>query len=99
MLKEHKKHGGEKAGQLDTEKVEGAQGEFDKLNQTLRRELEHFDNVMKDEFGQTFNKYHKQYRTALSSIAWTGNLPLCKNSIFHFCIDYQENFFHQHLFG
>ena len=71
LLKETKKHGGEK-GDADIEKVEEAQTNFDKLNQTMRRELEHFDTVMKEEFGNTFDKYHKQYRTALAN---TGNTP------------------------
>ena len=50
-----------------------AQGNFDKLNQNMRRELEHFDTVMREEFGETFDKYHKQYRTALSmsNNTWT----------------------------
>eukprot|EP00090_Calanus_glacialis_P046171 TRINITY_DN8925_c0_g1_i1.p1 TRINITY_DN8925_c0_g1~~TRINITY_DN8925_c0_g1_i1.p1 ORF type:complete len:517 (-),score=153.83 TRINITY_DN8925_c0_g1_i1:14-1417(-) len=71
LMKETKKHGGEK-GEADLTKVEEAQTNFDKLNQTMRRELEHFDKVMKEEFGDTFDKYHKQYRTALAN---TGNTP------------------------
>ena len=54
-------------GEIDTEKMDSAQTEFDKLNQTMRRELEHFDTVMRGEFGETFDRYHKQYRAALSS--------------------------------
>ena len=71
LIKETKKNGGEK-GEADLTKVEEAQSNFDKLNQTMRRELEHFDKVMKEEFGDTFDKYHKQYRTALAN---TGNTP------------------------
>ena len=71
LMKETKKHGGEKE-EADLTKVEEAQDKFDKLNQTMRRELEHFDKVMKEEFGDTFDKYHKQYRTALAN---TGNTP------------------------
>ena len=60
-------------GEIDTEKMTDAQGNFDKLNQNMRRELEHFDTVMREEFGETFDKYHKQYRTALSmsNNTWT----------------------------
>ena len=58
-------------GEIDTEKMDSAQTEFDKLNQTMRRELEHFDTVMRAEFGETFDKYHKQYRAALSSTSNT----------------------------
>ena len=54
-------------GEIDTEKMNSAQTEFDKLNQNMRRELEHFDTVMRGEFGETFDRYHKQYRAALSS--------------------------------
>ena len=46
--------------------MDSAQSNFDKLNQNMRRELEHFDTVMREEFGETFDRYHKQYRTALS---------------------------------
>ena len=53
-------------GDIDTEKMDSAQTNFDKLNQNMRRELEHFDTVMREEFGETFDKYHKQYRAALS---------------------------------
>jgi hypothetical protein len=70
-MKETKKHRGEN-GEADLTKVEEAQTEFDKLNQTMRREMEHFDKVMKEEFGDTFDKYHKQYRTALAN---TGSTP------------------------
>ena len=31
----------------------------------IRRELEHFDEVMREEFGETFTVYHKQYTAAL----------------------------------
>ena len=51
--------------------MDSAQTEFDKLNQNMRRELEHFDTVMRGEFGETFDKYHKQYRAALSSTSDT----------------------------
>lgn len=71
VTKETKKHGSDKED-TDLSKVEEAQANFDKLNQTMRRELEHFDKVMKDEFGDTFDRYHKQYRTALAN---TGNTP------------------------
>ena len=30
-----------------------------------RRELEHFDLQMRDEFGETFTIYHQQYKNAL----------------------------------
>lgn len=65
LQKEIKKSGSEK-GNIDPEKIETEQLSFDKINQTMRRELEHFDTVMREEFGETFDKYHKQYRTALS---------------------------------
>ena len=71
LMKETKKHGAAKED-ADLSKVEAAQNTFDKLNQTMRRELEHFDKIMKDEFGDTFDKYHKQYRTALAN---TGSTP------------------------
>ena len=61
-------------GEIDTEKMDSAQTEFDKLNQNMRRELEHFDTVMRGEFGETFDKYHKQYRAALSSTSDTQNI-------------------------
>ena len=54
-------------GEIDTEKMNSAQTDFDKLNQNMRRELEHFDTTMRGEFGETFDRYHKQYRAALSS--------------------------------
>ena len=71
LVKERKKHGVAKED-VDLSKVETAQNTFDKLNQTMRRELEHFDKMMKEEFGNTFDKYHKQYRTALAN---TENTP------------------------
>ena len=60
-------------GDIDTEKMDSAQSNFDKLNQNMRRELEHFDTVMRAEFGETFDRYHKQYRTALSLTNTTSN--------------------------
>ncbi len=36
-----------------------------RLSQTLRRELEHFDTQMEDEFDETFKNYHKQYTASL----------------------------------
>ena len=38
---------------------------FFRLSQTLRRELEHFDTTMEDEFDETFKNYHKQYTASL----------------------------------
>lgn len=49
--------------------LEEAQKIFDKVSQTLRRELGHFDTVMREEFGDTFSRYHSQYKTALSATA------------------------------
>ena len=46
--------------------MDSAQTNFDKLNQTMRRELEHFDGIMREEFGETFDKYQKQYKAALN---------------------------------
>ena len=60
-------------GDIDTEKIDSTQSNFDKLNQNMRRELEHFDTVMRAEFGETFDRYHKQYRTALSLTNTTSN--------------------------
>ena len=53
--------------------MNSAQSNFDKLNQNMRLELEHFDTVMRAEFGETFDRYHKQYRTALSLTNTTGS--------------------------
>ena len=70
-MKETNKHGVAKED-ADLSKVQEANNNFDKLIQTMRRELEHFDKMMKEEFGNTFDKYHKQYRTALAN---TGSTP------------------------
>ena len=44
--------------------MDSAQSNFDKLNQNMRRELE---------IGETFDLYHKQYRTAVSLTNNTNN--------------------------
>ena len=57
----------------DTEKIDKAQVTFDKLSQTMRRELEHFDNVMKEEFSETFSAYHSQYQTSINNTSTSNN--------------------------
>ena len=49
------------AGKIDQEELEGATNKFDSLNQNMRRELEHFENVMMDEFNKAFNIYNRKY--------------------------------------
>ena len=46
--------------------VEKAQIKFDYISQTLRRELEHFDYVMRQEFEKAFAAYSATYWSSLS---------------------------------
>ena len=46
--------------------AEKAQIKFDNLSQTLRRELEHFDFVMREEFEKAFAAYSATYWSSLS---------------------------------
>ena len=54
------------AGKEDHENMEVAKDNFDVLNQTMRRELEHFDTVMGDEFSRAFDDYNRKYEKALN---------------------------------
>ncbi len=47
------------------EEIEKAQAQFDKLSQAVRRELEHFDFVMREEFGEAFEAYKTTYWMSL----------------------------------
>ena len=38
---------------------------FNKVSQTIRRELEHFDFVMREEFEEAFKAYHESYWRAM----------------------------------
>ena len=53
------------AGKGNQEELERAANKFDSLNQNMRRELEHFENVMMDEFNKAFNIYNKKYDKAM----------------------------------
>ena len=53
------------AGKGNQEELERATNKFDSLNQNMRRELEHFENVMMDEFNKAFNIYNKKYDKAM----------------------------------
>ena len=53
------------AGKRDQEEFERATNKFDSLNQNMRRELEHFENVMMDEFNKAFNIYNRKYDKAM----------------------------------
>ena len=53
------------AGKVDQEELERATNKFDSLNQNMRRELEHFENVMMDEFNKAFNIYNRKYDKAM----------------------------------
>lgn len=70
LQKETKRHSGAK--DEDADKLNTAKADFDKKSQTLRRELAHFDTVMREEFSKTFDRYHQQYRDALAN---TGHSP------------------------
>lgn len=48
-------------GKNPLEEIEKIQVQFDKVSQTIRRELEHFDFVMKDEFEEGFSAYNSTY--------------------------------------
>ncbi len=48
------------------EAIESIQGHFDKFSQTLRRELEHMDFVMREEFRDVFDAYNAAYWQAIS---------------------------------
>ena len=52
--------------QSATSSLDRAQIKFDNLSQTLRRELEHFDFVMRDEFEKAFAAYSATYWSSLS---------------------------------
>ena len=52
-------------GKVDQEELERATNKFDSLNQNMRRELEHFENVMMDEFNKAFNIYNRKYDKAM----------------------------------
>ena len=52
--------------QTATSSLDRAQIKFDNLSQTLRRELEHFDFVMRDEFEKAFAAYSATYWSSLS---------------------------------
>ena len=52
--------------QTATSSLDRAQIKFDNLTQTLRRELEHFDFVMRDEFEKAFAAYSATYWSSLS---------------------------------
>ena len=52
--------------QTATSSLDRAQIKFDNLSQTLRRELEHFDFVMRDEFEKAFAAYGATYWSSLS---------------------------------
>lgn len=54
-----------RAGKVDQEELERATNKFDSLNQNMRRELEHFENVMMDEFNKAFNIYNRKYDKAM----------------------------------
>ena len=58
---------GADAGKADEETMQAAQEHFDSINQSMRRELEHFDTIMRDEFSTAFNDYNKKYEEALQS--------------------------------
>ena len=47
------------------EEIEKIQTDFDKLSQSIRRELEHFDFVMREEFQEAFEAYNHQYWRSL----------------------------------
>jgi len=65
-LKELQKVTKKKTKMLDKmAELDDRQADFDKISQNLRRELEHFDLQMRDEFGETFTAYHQQYTNAL----------------------------------
>ena len=49
----------------ETNSVENAQIKFDNISQTLRRELEHFDYVMREEFEKAFAAYSATYWSSL----------------------------------
>merc|ERR1712029_1819 len=48
---------------------------FEKVSQTIRRELEHFDFVMKDEFEQAFANYNAMYFNALTNPRIGSGVP------------------------
>ena len=48
-------------GKNPLEEIEKIQVGFDKISQTIRRELGHFDFVMQDEFQEAFTAYNSVY--------------------------------------
>lgn len=59
----------QKGNKNPLEEVERLQKDFDKISQTIRRELEHFDYVMKGEFEEAFKAYKASYWKTLSTNA------------------------------
>lgn len=53
-------------GKNSLDEIEKIQKEFDKMSQIIRRELEHFDFVMREEFEETFTAYNSRYWQSLS---------------------------------
>ncbi len=51
------------------EEIEKIQVRFDKISQTLRRELEHFDFVMREEFDNAFTAYNASYWDSMKKIS------------------------------
>ncbi len=47
------------------EETESARSRFESLSQSTRRELEHFDFVMRSEFGEAFEAYREAYWRSL----------------------------------
>lgn len=47
------------------EDIGAIQSKLDKLSQTIRRELEHFDYTMRDEFEESFGAYNATYWASL----------------------------------
>ncbi|TRY71580.1 hypothetical protein TCAL_11295 [Tigriopus californicus] len=54
-------------GKNPLEEIEKIQVSFDKISQTIRRELEHFDFVLRDEFEEVFRAYNTRYWASLAS--------------------------------
>lgn len=54
-------------GKNPLEEIEKIQVGFDKISQTIRRELEHFDFVLRDEFEEVFRAYNTRYWASLAS--------------------------------
>ena len=61
----------------ETEKaIEELTMKFDSMSQTVRRELEHFDFILKEEFEQAFSSYNSYYFNSInkSREATSGSL-------------------------